>query len=617
MEVRHLPGKNEDDLDSVPTRRHGARVRGWKPGPTLLAAAFYLVVTLVIFAPVLAGFSRDCLAHPLSELNIKLWDQWRTSEGLLKEGGLPQEVPLINFPRGGVLFPSDPLNSALFLPVYAVAGLAARYNASLMVHLFLAALSAYWLALYLTGSRGGALVAGTAFGFNPFLLTYGVESGCSEAVCVAGLPLLLLFLVRSAREASLANPLLAALCCLFLAGSSTYHGQFGLLLLFVFLVYLAGFVRSTSHLSLEPLQEREAPVPLLAGPLLRRGLVFVLAAAALVLPLALTISRTVASSRSVLPHGEFDRRSRSADSVWTESCGVMLDEVCPGKAALRHHDTESRFVFATYTGFVVLGLALWSLRRRCPFLIFCAMSALLFLVLFAGPHLRVTRTLCLPGPTNVAYAAFFHGFPTFAAILEPFRLHVLFVLFVSLMAAVGLRHLEEGRRGGWSGLLVSLLVVAEYLVASPMPFPLTATALETPTMCRILRDDPRPYAIVDLPVRYRGSALFYKKVFYLQIAHGRAIPNRVAFVPRLMEDSPVYRALVERETRGAGAIQVENPLEGLADLARMGFGRILVHRTAYEPATADAVSEFLRGHLGPPVDLGDGVEGYDLPSPRR
>lgn len=587
--------------------------------PALAAAAFYLVVALVLFAPVLGRFSTHCLAHPQSELNMKVWDQWRTSQGLVRDHTIPQEVPFIDFPRGGVLFPSDPLNCVLFLPVHVVAGPAARYNISPLVHLVLAALGAYFLALYLTGSQGGALLAGTAFGFNPFLLTYGVETACSEAVCVVGFPLFLLFLVRTVREGSLLNPVLAAACCGVLATSSVYYGQFALLLLFVFLVYLAVAVRRAEHLTLDPALLLPS-TGIWNRALAARLLLFALVAGLLTVPFAVVVRRSVTSPRSVLPQEEFARRDGGFDrGAASLSCsGVITDLVRMGKGAMRERLIESRFVFATYSGVVLLGLALLSLRRRSRFLLFCAGSALMFLVLFAGPYFRVSDSILCEGPWNLPYVAFFRFFPMFSSILEPFRLHVLFTLFVVLMAASGLGRVAAGSgKETGAGILASLLFLAELLVVSPVPFPLSVTELSHPSACRALAEDPRVYAVLDLPFHYRGGSLFYKKVFYFQTLHGRAIPNRVAYFPHLLEESALYRALVDFEARKGGSLHVEGAAAEFTRLGSMGFGRILVHREAYEPDTAAGVSRFLRLHLGSPLDLGEGVDAYDLPGLRK
>lgn len=538
------------------------------------AFLLYLALALLLFAPVLGRFTTHCLAHPQGELPMKLWDQWRTSEALLADGAFPEETNLVGFPRGGSLFPSDPLNSLVFLPVYAAFGPAARYNASPLVHLLLAAMAAWWLARYLTGSPGGALVAGAAYGFSPFLLSYGLESGCSEAVGVGWFPLLLLFLVRTVREPGWANPVLAGACAFLLTFSSLYYGVFGMLLVAVFAAGAAADRR-------------------LARPVLLRLAVFAAVAVALTLPFAWTVMRTVATPRSVLAQADLESRDELSDPQQGTS-GVLLDLVWP---TTRERLTETRLVRVTYAGLLLLALAAWGLRGR-PGLWLGGATAL-FLLLFLGPRLQLGDRVYLPGEWNVVFLAFAEGFPLFSRIFEPFRLVVLVTLFLALLAAYGFRRL-----GGTPlvGALVAVVLVAE---ARLVVGPLSVTEPTRPAWCGLLAAEPD--ALVELPFTWRGGPLFHKGVFWWQTLHGRPIPNGVAFYPPLMEESALYRQLVEHESPGAAPLASSRAAAGVAEWRAMGFGCVVAHREAYLPAAWGEVSGFLREALGEPEEVGDGV----------
>lgn len=579
------------------------------PAP-LVALLLYTALGLLLFAPVLDRFASACLANPSGEVSMKLWDQWRTSESLLARGALPEETHLVDFPGGGALFPSDPGNSVFFLPVYAAFGPEARFNAAPLAQLVLGALATFALALQLTRSPGGALVAGTAFGFSPFLLSYALESGCSEAAAVAGFPLLLLFLLRTLRGPGLANPALAGACAFLLAFSSLYYGVFGLLLVAYVALGTAAFARRGSDLWPG---EEEAGEPLVSRGPAARLLVFAAVAGLLALPLASTVLRTLGSPRSVLPREELSERREVFDARGATS-SVLADMVTPGKAALRERDVETRLVRTTYTGLLVLGLAAAALRRRSPLVAFLAGGAGFFLLLSLGPHLALGGALRGPDSGNLLFLAFFHGFPLFDRIFEPFRLHVLVTLFLAVLAAIGFRELSGGRRGLAAGLAVSLLVMAEYLLVSPAPFPLSVTVPERPAWCARLRADPRPYAVLPLPFTLRGGPLFHKRVFWLQTLHRRPLPNGVAFYPPLARESAVYRELLEHEGGELAPWDRQAAPAGFAELGRRGFGRVLAHREAYLPEAWRDVSGFLTEVLGAPESLGDDVYSWDLGS---
>ena len=603
----------------------------------LLALMLYSLITGFIFAPVLGRFTTHCLAHPQGEVSVKLWDQGRTADGLARTGRLPVETTQVSFPRGGTLFPSDPLNCLVFHPVFMRFGAAARYNAAPMAHLVLNAMAAFFLALYLTGSTGGALLAGAAFGFSPYLLSYGIESGSSEAVCAAGFPLLLLFAIRTVVEPGLANPLLAAGSLLFLLVCSNYYGVFGMLLLFVLGLYVALVARRPQDLSLrdDPSTEDQATDVqaskarpsqriLLDRGLLARLAVFTLVAVMLAGPFTLAVYRTVSTPRSVLPRERLGNRTEGvshlrpteAGHTWT---GVLSDLVRPGKESARLAMVESRFVRVTYSGIVLLGLAAYSLRRRRRFLRFVAGATVLFGLLFLGPYLQVTDQLYTSVPMNPVFLGFFYAFPLFGMVLEPFRLHIVITLLLSLMAARGLADLAGRRDGLAVGCAAALLVTAEYLWLSPLPFPLSVTELDQPTYCRVLREDPRPYAVIDLPVHFQGTQLFYKRVLYCQTLHGRPIPNNVAFLPPLLDESAVYRALLvmaeDAEPRSDDHSLTVDELDAeFTALEKLGFGRIVVHTDAMKPQLPLKVGGFLHKRLGRPVYTDDTVQVYDLPT---
>lgn len=593
--------------------------------PALLALALYCVIAGLIFAPVLGQFTTHCLSHPQGEISMKLWDQARTADGIRKTGGLPDETMLVNFPYGGKLFTSDPLNCLLFHSVFTRFGAAARYNIAPMAHLVLNAMAAFFVALYLTGSPGGALFAGAAFGFSPYLLSYGIESGSSEATCAAGFPLLLLFAIRTVREPNLSNPILAAASLFFLVVASNYYGVFGLLLLFVLCVYLALFARRAEDLSL---RDDVAPsdAPLWNRGVLARIALCVVATIAMTVPYGLAVYRTVATPRAVLPRVQLENRRADVTHFFPDEngqtrVGVLVDLVLPGKDAARVMEAESRFVRVTYCGMVLLTLAALSLRRRRRFLMFLGCAALFFVLLFVGPYMQISSSLNAGAPVNGVFVAFFYGFPMFGMIFEPFRLHVLITLFLSLMAAAALRDLSPGRFAVAIGFAAAVLVTAEYLLVSPLPFPLSVTALDEPLYSRALKSDTRPYAIIELPLRVRQGGLFYKRIFYAQTVHQRSIPNCVAFTPPLMNDSALYRALLVlaadiQPKEGDRELTDAEVDAGFIELEKMGFGRIMLHTDVLTPQGQMRLGGFLRRHLGRPVNLGEGVEAYDLPSYR-
>src|SRR5207247_9936991 len=66
-----------------------------------------------------------------------------------------------------------PLYGLPALVLEPVLGLVATYNVFFLSTFFLSALSAWWVARRLTGSEGGAFLAGAVFAFSPYHMAHG------------------------------------------------------------------------------------------------------------------------------------------------------------------------------------------------------------------------------------------------------------------------------------------------------------------------------------------------------------------------------------------------------------------------------------------------------------
>lgn len=321
---------------------------------------------------------------------------------ILRQGELPLWNPLS---YGGMPLAADP-QQAVFYPLQwpvllamTPSQMAASFLAmeiSTVAHLALAAAFMYLLARHLTGSRSGALLAGTTYGFSGFMLSYPIQQ-VPILRTAAWLPLCFLLLTASMerRSFSLAAAAGASMAMALLAGhpQTVLYELLALVALVVFHVYISA-----------------------AGPPQRRHLVAIplLFGVALLFFLALTAVQTV-------PAYEFGTLSdRSRPDYEFTAVGYSFRELIPGILAPRLFDN-----YALYTGILPLLLAGLAVAvRRLPMVLFFAGLAAFGLLLSTGGHTFLNSILYL-------------AVPGFSLFQHQERGIVLYVFSIAMLAGYG------------------------------------------------------------------------------------------------------------------------------------------------------------------------------------
>jgi len=183
----------------------------------LAATLGYLALSLFALAPVLPVFATAIPGGPVANVDgwQNVWNLWWFHRAVTA-GKNPFFTDLLFHPTGVALatqtFTSS--NGLLALPVTALFGPIAGYNAAMLLSFVLAGLGGFALTLHVTRQPVVAFVGGCVFAFAPFHMTK-VWDGQLELAAVQWLPLYALFLLRAAapeggwRDAALAGALLA------------------------------------------------------------------------------------------------------------------------------------------------------------------------------------------------------------------------------------------------------------------------------------------------------------------------------------------------------------------------------------------------------------------------
>lgn len=210
---------------ALPLRAHGSV---W-----LAASLVYLVLGLLVLAPVLPVFTTAILGGPVANVDgwQNVWNLWWFHRAVAT-GRNPFFTDLLFHPDGVELATQtfNSSNGLLVLPVTALFGPVAGYNAAVLLSFALSGLAGFALTLYVTNHRVAAFAAGCVFALSPFHMTK-VWDGQLELAAVQWLPLYVLFLLRSLTcEGSWRDGALTGLFFTLIGYTSWYYCFFAAIL---------------------------------------------------------------------------------------------------------------------------------------------------------------------------------------------------------------------------------------------------------------------------------------------------------------------------------------------------------------------------------------------------
>ena len=523
-----------------------------------LAAVFFVLVSLLMVGPHVYPPTRlSDFSYASSDSFIFFWDFWWTKKALIEMVN-PFETDYLFYPTGTDLsFHSYPLPYSVISLLFQAAiagpeGLSVAFNAIVFASFVLSGFGAYRLALYVTGSMAGSLLAGLVFAFMPFRF---LNMSRLHLLATELLPFYVLALLRfldqpSWRRAAAMGGLLAL--CLYTSQEYALY----LVIFSALLLAYRGFVRTLKASSLKHLALGAALFTLLASPLL----------------LAQMNARVEKRAQAEYPIRSLNR--------WAPA---LLSFVTP----TRYHPlygSELRFAgefgddsgihppgmrSETYVGLALLFLALLGVaearRNRSSFWL---VAAIAFLLLTLGPYLRLTGSwqTNVPLPYHVLYWAL----PFLRASRDSTRFFPLMMLSLAVLASFGLGSLLQSVKKSAiaSAALCGfffVVVLFEYMVPAPR-----MQHLGVDPFYDQIAGDEGDFAVIDLS--------FEKAAVLAQTVHGRKITAGALIVPR----SASARSSLSVERAFLNPIEVLNlPHDEMS--ARIDWDRseILRHRIRY------------------------------------
>jgi hypothetical protein len=500
------------------------------------------------------------------------WNLWWTKTALLEQFTSPFFTDSLFFPTGvSLLFHTlNVFNGVVTLPIQLVFGTSAAYNAATFFSFIAGGLGAFMVAQRVIGKRTflAPFAAGCIYTFAPYHMAHLL--GHLQLISLEWIPFFVLYLIR-AVETALPRPApdqrslrrsiaMAALFVILVGGCDWYY-----------VLYCGVFTGVAVAWSAVLMIRRRRPVLPVALALGVPWLLFLLALSPLLVPMV----REATQSRYMVPTPA-QSRTLSADLVafitpqefspwWGQHARLLASKFT---ATVSEHQ-----VFLGYTTLALAAIGVIANRRsRRAQVVLWLCSGAVFFTLALGPVLHINgQTALLPGGAEIAlpFAWLAEHVPFLNISRSVSRFALMLILALAPLAGLGIYWLQKRLPAGtlW-GIFALLLIMGEFWAA---PYPLSTP--DTPAWYAQLRGDPRPGAILNLPMNWdRPRYLLYQTV------HHR--PLTVAYISR---DDP--RTLVDRHPvlqrfrhLGPDIIALDWEHDGSALLAQIGVRWVVLDR---------------------------------------
>ncbi len=547
-------------------RESERRQDGWPGG--LLAASIYAALTVAMTWPLAVTFV-DHVPAGNNDLWQNLWNfhawaealaQWRspyTTTALFQTSADPLEVSL-------AFHTHSEFNVLTAAPLTRILGVAAAYNACLLLGFFLAALGAFVLALELGASRGGAFVAGIVFAFFPQHVEQSFEH--INLASYQAMPFFAYSLLRLLRLGGLGN---AALCGVTFAWNALYSWHSGLMIVPLgVILFAASIVRP--------------PRPRLR--LVRDVAVAALLTTAILLPFLWPKLVEIASGARYFIKPPVNKGVDLAflfippayHSLWGSLASPLY----------RSLQSYGSVGFTCYLGWTPLALALFALcaSKRRPALDADGVGSphrppvRLWSVLFLGYALLALgaellcagRTFAIPLPFSLL-----RDVPLAGSLRVANRFIVPAMLPLAMLAAFGTRALLSrpccACRPRLATCLIASIVAVDFAFA-----PLSMRPLPRPPWTQVLAESDRGL-VLNVPGGYRARGA---EDLYLQTLHGRPIVGGYTscVLPEVAErvhDLPFLQLIFEGRPK-VGPEIIERELPRVLD--ELDVATVVVHR---------------------------------------
>lgn len=427
---------------------HGGRGRFHKYKLPATVFVLYLIIAMVVFAPVTANMTNTTLGTG-GDAYLNMWDIWWVNYATFNLHTSFWTTNMVFYPVGEnlVYHTLAPLAGILAAPFSAVS-LPFAYDALFFIGIALSGLATYLLADYFVRNKHAAFLAGILFAFSaPYI---SQAKGLLIFTQLEWIPFALYFFIRMLKEKKPIFAVGLAISFIFAAfmGSFEMAMMVSMLLLLVLALYIIN--NATRKLVLSPAFAKNLAIAIVAALVLGFwGFI----------PLYNTISQpgglAVASN---------NMNALQNNIIWSAD---VLNLFIPSyynsafysslaNSYLYQPDPQERVAYIGYVVLALCAIALWKKFDRRKLL--WVAIIVVFVDLGLGPSVQIGGTLTgIPTLYNV-----YHAFSGINIIREPGRFAVVSALGFAVLAAFGAAYLLErwGARAKMGAKKFSIILTA-------------------------------------------------------------------------------------------------------------------------------------------------------------
>ena len=536
--------------------------------------ALYLLLALVLTFPLILHFDTHGPGHGVDDPS-QTWGLWWLKFAIFDLDTTPLYSDYVFYPVDINLVAYTPtfLNGVISIPLQFVFGVIVAQNLIVLFSLIAGGYGTFLFVREVLSQLGipddsrptiAAAVAGAVYAFGAWHINY-VVAGHFMLLSNEWLPFFALYLIRLEKK-PWRNGALAGQFFVMATWTELTFAPFLAILTALYLLYEMGrgLVRglslrasyakqspmwklgiASSHRLLSETQALLAMTDVPSRSIVSNLVVLVIIAAIGVSPLALNLFQDTQRYGYYLTSGVGRIQIFSAELIsffFPSAQHPLLGEWANGIT-----QANTSYAFVGYAVLILAALGIY-FHRAAPAARFWAVTAIVFAIVMLGPTLIVGgESTGIPLPF-----ALFRAVPFVNANRYPVRFNAMLMLALAPLIALGAIHLLSTRRR-WIALggLIGLLAFEQ--LALPIPL----TDLRTPAIFQTIRDEPGDFAILDLPLGWRGSvslqgktddkAQFYQTVHQKRILGG--ITSRTPpFKFQYFLQAPVVNSLIALET---------------------------------------------------------------------
>ncbi len=534
-----------------------------------LVLAIYFLLALALTYPLVTHLTTHVSGQGVDD-PAQTWSLWWAKFSLLNLGTSPLTTDYLFYPVGINLVAYTPtfLNGVLSLPLQLVSSVVVAQNLLVYFVLVVGGYGTFLLAREILARQGvasdlAAALAGAVYAFGAWHIHYA--DATYMLLSNEWLPFYVLYLIRLDRG-RWRDGAMAGLFLVLSAWTELTLVLFLAILTGLYLVYraVAGwsderrrtalhderpFVSAQGKLRTKDERKSAGPLGLITSILRPSSFVanlLLLAAIGLIgsSPLVLNLMADTQRFGYYLAAGMGRVQIFSAEPI---SFFVPSPEhPLLGAWASNITQANTRYAFIGYAVLLLAGLGLY-FQRAARQARFWAAAALFFSLVMLGP------TLLLAGQNSgiILPFALLRTIPFVNANRYPVRFNVMLMLALTPLVAFGAAYLLRARRRALLGGLVVLLAFEQLVIPIPL------SDLRVPAVFQTIQAEPGDFAVLELPLGWRGSAALQGKMqdqaqFYQTVHQKRllgGITSRTpAFKFQYFLEAPVINSFIALET---------------------------------------------------------------------